>query len=159
MKKISGGLKGLISNKYALAVLAAGLLLLLLPTGGGEKDAGDAAGELSVPAFSLKDEEERLSRQLSRIDGAGQVSVLLSVEGSVRREPAKSGEEVLVISRGSSEEVVDLFYVNPVYKGAVIVCQGASTPAVRLEITRAVAAFTGLGSDAIEVYQMEGVGK
>lgn len=146
----------MLSNKYAIIVLVAGLVLLLLPSGGGkEEKGGSEAEEISAPAFSLEKEEERLASQLSRIKGAGEVSVLLSVEGSARREPAVSGEELLVISEGSSEKVVDLYYVNPAYMGAVIVCRGADLPAVRLEITRAVSAFTGLGADSIRVIQME----
>ncbi len=156
MIDIKSKLKDIASNKYALIILAVGLILLLWPSS--KESGGDApseTSELSVPAFSLKDEEERLAQQLSKIKGAGQVSVLLSVEGSVRREPAESGEELLVIGQGSGEKVVDLYYVNPTYMGAVIVCQGAGQPAVRLEITRAVAAFTGLGADAIRVIEME----
>jgi len=156
MIDIKSKLKDIASNKYALIVLAVGLVLLLWPSGGERgSDAPSEASELSVPVFSLRDEEERLANQLSKIKGAGQVSVLLSVEGSVRREPAESGEELLVIGQGSGEKVVDLYYVNPTYMGAVIVCQGAEQPAVRLEITRAVAAFTGLGADAIRVIEME----
>lgn len=156
MIDIKSKLKDIASNKYALIILAVGLILLLWPSGKESgSDAPSKASELSVPAFSLRDEEERLAQQLTKIKGAGQVSVLLSVEGSVRREPAESGEELLVIGQGSGEKVVDLYYVNPTYMGAVIVCQGAGQPAVRLEITRAVAAFTGLGADAIRVIEME----
>lgn len=155
-KTFKSRLGALLSNKYAIIVLVAGLVLLLLPSGGGKEDKDKAeAEEISAPAFSLEKEEERLASQLSRIKGAGEVSVLLSVEGSARREPAVSGEELLVISEGSSEKVVDLYYVNPAYMGAVIVCRGADLPAVRLEITRAVSAFTGLGADSIRVIQME----
>ena len=155
-KTIKSKLGALVSNKYAIIVLVAGLALLLLPTGDSKEDKAESeATEISAPAFSLEKEEQRLASQLSKITGAGEVSVLLSIEGSARREPAVSGEELLVISEGSSEKVVDLYYVNPAYMGAVIVCRGADLPAVRLEITRAVSAFTGLGADAIRVIQME----
>jgi len=39
--------------------------------------------------------------------------------------------------------------------GAVIVCQGAADPGVRLNVTNAVAAYTGLGSDKITVMKMK----
>ena len=39
--------------------------------------------------------------------------------------------------------------------GAVIVCQGAEDPDVRLNVTNAVAAYTGLGSDKIRVIKMK----
>lgn len=153
-EKIKTKLKGLIKNKYALIVLVVGLLILILPTGGGSKAETKTETDLAAPDFSLQTEENRLQKQLSKIQGAGRVSVLLSVEGSVSRELAESGEETLVISENGGERVVELYYVNPIYKGAVIVCDGAAASAVKLEITKAVSAFTGLGSDKIRVIQM-----
>lgn len=147
-------LSGILKNKYALIVLGVGLLILLLPTGK-SKTPETTEKELTVPMFSLESEEERLRQQLGKIQNAGKVSVLLSVEGSVSRTLAESGEETLVVSQKNGEQVVELYYVNPTYMGAVIVCQGASAPEVRLEITRAVSAFTGLGADKIRVIQMQ----
>ncbi len=40
-------------------------------------------------------------------------------------------------------------------EGAVIVCQGADTSSVRLCVTNAVSAYTGLGSDKIRVIKMK----
>ena len=146
----------LSKNKFLLLALAAGVLLLLLPIGGKEKDAEQSAA--NEPAFSLKYEEERLAKQLGKIKGAGRVSVLLSVHKGSSRELAVSGDETLIISSGSGkgEEVVELYYVNPEYAGAVIVCDGASSSSsVRLGIIRATASFTGLSTDSIQVIQME----
>lgn len=39
--------------------------------------------------------------------------------------------------------------------GAVVVCEGAENPTVRLNVTNAVAAYTGLGSDKIRVMKMK----
>ena len=39
--------------------------------------------------------------------------------------------------------------------GCVVVCAGADSPAVRLDVTNAVAAYTGLGSDKISVMKMK----
>lgn len=39
--------------------------------------------------------------------------------------------------------------------GAVVVCAGADDPRVRLDVTNAVAAYTGLGSDKITVMKMK----
>ena len=40
-------------------------------------------------------------------------------------------------------------------QGAVVVCQGADHPQVRLNVTNAVAVYTGLGSDKITVMKMK----
>ena len=43
----------------------------------------------------------------------------------------------------------------PVYLGAVVVCQGAGSGGVRLAVTEAVAALTGLPADRITVVQWD----
>ncbi|NCC69508.1 MAG: hypothetical protein EOM14_15210 [Clostridia bacterium] len=154
-KNVKGKVKlfDILKNKYALVVMAVGLLLVLLPTG--NKTENTETDELSVPAFSISEEESRLENQLSKIKGAGRVSVLLSVEGSASRELAESEEGPLVVSENGKERVVELYYVNPEYVGAVIVCDGANSSGVRLQISEAVSAFTGLGISRITVLSME----
>ena len=143
----------IFKNKYALVVLGIGLLLVLWPTGSKTEETG--VSELTAPAFSITDEESRLENQLSKIKGAGRVSVLLSVQGSASRELAESEDGTLVVSENGKERVVELYYVNPEYMGAVIVCDGANSADVRLAITQAVSDFTGLSSDKIAVINME----
>ena len=41
------------------------------------------------------------------------------------------------------------------YRGALIVCQGADAPSVRLKLVNAVAGLTGLPSDKITVIKMK----
>jgi len=147
-------LADILKNKYALVVLAIGLLLVLLPTGNKKSDTAQTS-EVTAPAFSITDEEGRLKNQLSKIKGAGRVSVLLSVEGSASRELAESEDGTLVVSENGKERVVELYYVNPKYMGAVIVCEGANSAEVRLAISKAVSDFTGLGTDKITVISME----
>ena len=59
----------------------------------------------------------------------------------------------LVLSGGGAEEVVVTEEVYPTFRGALVVCQGAGDPAVKLTVTEAVSALTGLGSDRICVVQ------
>ena len=40
-------------------------------------------------------------------------------------------------------------------EGVAVVCEGASSARVRLDVVKAVSAYTGLGSDRIEVLGME----
>lgn len=144
----------IFKNKYALVVLAIGLLLVLLPTGSKSPDTKQTS-ELTAPTFSIADEESRLENQLAKIQGAGRVSVLLSVQGSASRELAESNEGTLVVSENGKERVVEIYYVNPEYMGAIIVCDGANSADVRLAISKAVSDFTGLGTDKITVISME----
>ena len=43
-------------------------------------------------------------------------------------------------------------------KGVVVACAGASNPAVRLDILRAVSSYTGFGSDKITILRLESEG-
>ena len=144
-------------GRYRLvwAAILAGLVLLLLP-GGAEKEEPSAAPEPA--AFDLAETERRLGEALSRIDGAGEVTVLLSLRDGPRRllaENSQAGEdrrETVVLSRGSGvQETVTVQELSPGYRGALLVCAGGDDPQVRLELTRAVSALTGLGADKISI--------
>lgn len=165
--------------KYPLLVLLVGLLLLLLPTGGsGEKaeesDSSDGASGQAAQApgtASGGDLEEKLEEMLSLIDGAGQVRVLLtpvndgekvlardSVTSTQTRDGETRSEEsdsaVILQRSGGGSGTVEVSYLYPEYRGAVVAAQGAEDPKVKLEIIEAVKAATGLSSDAVKVVKM-----
>ena len=175
--QLGGALKKLTGffgkNRYLIALLLAGALLITLPTRGGKTgektpDAGSAGRQEAV--FSVEKEEARLCRILSEIEGAGEVSVLLTVAGCGEeqlatneeydgqesetdggaRERRSSGKRT-VFTAGSGGGPVTLRYVYPRYVGAVVVAEGAASPTVRLAVTEAVKSATGLGSDKITV--------
>lgn len=148
--------------KYALLVMAAGILLLALPLGGG--GASSEAEQLSVQAedFDLESFEEKLGAALSKIDGAGEARVVLTLDSGARQVLAqdqnRDGEgyatSTVTVSRGSGQqEVVPLQTVAPNFRGALVVCPGGGDPQVRLELAQAVAALTGLGADRITICQ------
>lgn len=146
--------------KFVLLVLAAGVLLLLLPSGGQEEAADRARAEED---FSVEALEEKLSQVLSKVEGAGQVSVVLTVRTGMERvfaedvtasrteDEAQSTSKAVILSTGAGEETVLISQNYPVFQGALIVCRGGDDPAVKLLLTQAMAALTGLGSDRITV--------
>jgi stage III sporulation protein AG len=153
-QKAAGLAKKLGAYKYVLLVIAAGALLLLWP----EQDTVDVE-ETAVSSeenFSVEALERKLETVLSQIDGAGSVSVMLTVKTGMERVLAQdsSGEntETVVISTGSGkQEVVLITQKYPDFQGALIVCEGGDEPQVRLLVTQAVAALTGLGTARISV--------
>ncbi|MCL2343101.1 MAG: stage III sporulation protein AG [Firmicutes bacterium] len=151
--------KLLLKYKYVLLVLLLGLILILVPIGGNKSPAPQAqvsGGSLDPPDFSLADQEARLSAALGDIAGVGQVRVLLSLKSSASRVLAQGKDGALVVNEGSGVQApVDVTYVYPTYLGATVVCAGADSPAVRLAVTQAVEAFTGLGADKISVIKMK----
>ena len=148
--------------KYVLLILAVGLLLLLWPMGEkgtAEENASTAASE----DFDLAALEEKLSKTLSLVEGAGKVTVTLTVKSGMEQVPltdrstsvtdrGTSGEEkTVVINTGSGQEVMVRVQRSPVFQGAVVVSEGGDRAEVRLLLTQAVAALTGLGTDRITV--------
>lgn len=150
--------------KFVLIVIAAGLFLLALPSGSGRNDPKETEGVLGTEEdFSVDALEEKLSEILSRIEGAGKVSVMLTVKSGMERilatdlESAQSGselertEETVVLSKDGGEEVVLIGQNYPTFQGALVVCPGGGDPQIQLEITRALSALTGLGAGRITV--------
>lgn len=150
--------------KFVLLVIAAGLVLLLLPVGDDTAENRTTEGVVGGEEdFSVEALEEELSGILSRIEGAGEVSVMLTVRTGMERvlavdRDAVEGngehelrEEVVVISAEAGEEVVLIGQNYPTFQGALVVCSGGDDPEVRLQITRALSALTGLGSGRITV--------
>lgn len=148
--------------RYALLVVAVGVILLMFPTGESRTKAEEVPADREA-FFQLEELEEKLARTLSDIRGAGETSVMLTLKSGSRQVLAQDtqsrgeGERsisTVTLGRGSgSQEVVPLQTVAPQFRGALVVCPGGDDPGVRLQVIRAVSALTGLGSDCITVCQ------
>lgn len=147
--------------KFAALVVLIGAGLLLWP--GGEK---------GLPLKQEKSAEPDLQAQLedilSTVSGVGQVRVLLTVESDGERQLAQDTElkysgptatpddysrrsETVLVKGGSGAETVTVRQTYPTYRGALVVCQGGDRAEVRLAVTEAVAALTGLTTDRVTV--------
>ena len=149
--------------KYALLIVLAGVLLMLLPTGGKSSAKRQSAVPGSGDSFSLEDTERKMETILGQIDGVGRLQVMLTLSAGSQLQLAsdldttgtgegRSRQETVTLNRGSGyQEVIVTRQFYPVYRGAVIVCQGAGNAAVRLAVTEAVSALTGLSADKITI--------
>lgn len=142
-------------------VILAGLVLLAIPSGK-EEEAKEEETPSSAAQFDLAAMEDRLAQALSRIDGAGEVTVVLTLQDGPRQvlaqnvdrdgEEGREQTETVVLSRGSgSQETVSVQELYPSYQGALLVCPGGDDPTVRLKLTEATSALTGLGADKISI--------
>lgn len=151
--------------KYVLLVALVGVILLLWPSGGGET-AAQAPPAATADPFQTATLERRLEQALSQISGAGEVSVVLTLKETPRQVVAQDGsateggaqtsrELTTVLASGGSgvQEPVLLQQLSPAYQGALVVAQGGSDPGVRLALSEAVSALTGLGADKISICQ------
>ena len=149
--------------KYVLLVIAAGIVLLLLPLGGDDSSPSggtERQSESGGESFQVEEMEQKLEQALSKVDGAGEVTVVLTVKSGARQilaqDATRSGDEsstsTVVVSTGSgTEDTVVLQQVYPQYQGALVVCPGGGAPAVCLKLVDAVSALTGLGADKISI--------
>ena len=150
--------------RYFLLVIIAGILLLRIPDNSPEQKSSDQE-ESHPSAYSL---EDSMARILSRMDGAGRVEVLLTEargeeilfqEDTVHTygEHNRDSKTDTVLISGSDRTESGLIRQRnpPVYQGALVLCQGADRPGIRLAIVEAVADLTGLTSDKITVLTMK----
>ena len=152
--------------KWAVLVILAGVVALLWPSGGTKETStaqSTAVAALGDPE-ALQEEVEEI---LSHISGVGEVRLLLTVETDGERQLAgntetsysgsasapedfsRSWEAVMAQDGGQTPVVTTTRY--PTYRGALVVCQGGDQASVRLAVTEAVTALTGLPADRVSV--------
>lgn len=151
--------------RYVALVLLAGLVLMALPEGEDAQENTIQAKEETVCQENL---EDALSQILSQIEGAGKVKVLLTEAAGEeilyqtdqdisQSEQGRDDrrETVLVTDTQRSQEGLIRQVNPPQYQGAIVLCQGAGSPAVKLSIAEAVSDATGLTFDRITVLKMK----
>ena len=152
--------------KFVALVALAGIALLLWPSGDSGAPAEPASPQqVSAVQAELQEEMEDI---LGRIQGVGEVRVLLTVDADGQRQLAEDSElsysgstaapedysrssQTVLVDDGSAEAPVVTRTVYPTYRGALVVCQGGDRAEVKLAVTEAVAALTGLSADRITV--------
>ncbi|MCD8356164.1 MAG: hypothetical protein LUE11_06295 [Clostridia bacterium] len=160
--------------KYFIAVIVVGILLLVstnLPAG--EQKAEESSIQDST--FDLNTFQQSVADSLSQIEGAGRVEVLLSLESGeesvyasdVSQSSQSTGgssdstsetyqSTMSILSDGSYGEAPVLIKSNyPTFRGAVILCEGADSDTVRLQIVQAVSALCGISSDHISISKLK----
>ena len=152
--------------KYAALVALIGAGLLLWPSG--QETSSPSAEETETAEEAAAALETELETMLSAMDGVGQARVLLTVDSDGERQLAQDTEltysgdtaapedysrrsEPVLVGGGSSGQVVVTRRMYPTYRGALVVCPGGDRAEVRLAVTAAVAALTGLTADRITV--------
>jgi stage III sporulation protein AG len=150
--------------RYPILILLLGILLMTIPM-----KTKTQTPQQTVPTYSQKeDAATQLKQLLSCIQGAGKVELYLSVaEGEVTHylqdeEISADGstsdihrDTVIVTGADKAQSGIVMQVTPPKYLGAVVVCQGADSAAVRLAMVDAVSKATGLGSDKITVLKMK----
>jgi len=150
--------------KFVVMILALGMILMALPDH--TEDVQQETVQTSAEPQSGTSAE--LEKILEQIDGAGKVRVLITQasgaetiyqtddDSSYSDDTQSIRTETVTISDGNRVQTGLVRQVNPpVYLGAIVICQGADRPSVRLGIVEAVANVTGISTDRITVLKMK----
>ena len=146
--------------KFVLLVVLVGIILMLLPVSSQTQETEENKSQIPQESFDLAAMEQRMEEVLGKIDGVGKLRLMLTLQSGTRltlaedtqRDQDRTQRETVTLKRGSgNQEIVITNRFYPVYQGAVVVCHGADSSAVRLAITETVQALTGLPSDRIMV--------
>lgn len=147
--------------KYVIIVLLLGIALMLIPVGKSNKNTNTP----TIPAQSkFSDPTDALQSILSQIDGAGKVKIMLTVEAGEKTvyqsdqtsdETSVKLDTVIITDGDRTQSGMIQQILAPIYRGAVVVCQGADKPNVKLAVMEAVKNMTGLGYDRISVLKMK----
>lgn len=140
-------IKKYVNNKGLYIIIIIGVVFMLF-SGGGQRHEDN----ISTPEYNIYSDEERLQRILEKIDGVGEVSVMVTYYGtttyqvafekkqnsSEREDESVRSEESSVITSGGEPLIQGVVY--PKAKGVVIIAQGAGDAEIKKAITDAAVA-------------------
>lgn len=169
LKKIGGNIITFVKKyRYVAIILLVGLIFMCIPGKSSTQNDAEAVETKETAASETQTLDELLSQILSKIDGAGDVQVLLTLKRgeetvyqtdehtSVSSDTNTTQVDTVIVSSADRDQEGLIRQVNPpTYMGVIVVCQGADSPAVRLAIVDAVSKVTGLGADRISVLKMK----
>lgn len=161
----------LMKDKKLLALVALSLLAIVFLVIGEvtetDIDKNEAVGSESTEEYAERI-EEKLTRLISSVDGAGEAVVMITLDAGeeniyareIKTDEESDGDknsnkyeyEYIVIKNGASTEGGMLLKViEPDIRGVAIVCDGGDNAAVRENIINTVSAVLDIKSNKISV--------
>lgn len=143
--------------RYVTLILLLGIFIMLIPESKQEQQT-----VITTDAPVMVELEDKLGQILSQIEGVGKAQVLLTeAYGSETIFQTDSGQNefdldtVILMDRNREESGLVKQILPPAYRGALVVCKGADSASVRLQVVEAVKSVTGLSSGCITVLKMK----
>lgn len=168
--KIVESIKNLKTDKRLLFIVAVGLIgvvmLVLSELIPEEKSKADydseISQELNITDYE-KNLEERLTRLLESVEGAGKVRVMITIDStneSVYATENKTNERTdekkyVLIKENGEDDGLLLKVTQPAIRGAAVICDGADSSEVRQEITGVVTAVLGISTNRVNIAKMK----
>lgn len=172
-----------------IVILAIGIGIILISDFYSDLNRSDSVQEKEPTATGqtqkkeesdyVRNLENQLSTVLSQIDGAGKVSVMITLKTGTEIIPAKdetisdkttnekdteggtriineqntSDKVVFMNEQGGASEPLVLKEINPQIKGVIIVAEGAKDPKVKLKLTEAVQTVLDVPAYRVSVFE------
>ena len=165
LKEVLSRLKN--DKKLMLICTAALAGIVLILFSGSPSQKQDGTDKESTVYETECEIERRLASLLKTVEGAGRISVMVTVDSlyektvainteseSGENKESYKGEYVLVEQSGDSDGLV-LKIMSPVIRGVGITCEGAASSAVKQEIIRLTSAALGIPVNRIWVTTMK----
>ncbi|MBQ8762226.1 MAG: hypothetical protein IJZ26_02835 [Clostridia bacterium] len=125
-----------------------------------------------------KELERRLEEALSDIDGAGKITVMITLDGAKEvilasstdekkssttttssggtindTETLTSNSEPIIITENGTSSPIILKEIMPPIKGVVVIAEGAGNVRVKLDLLKAVQALLSVSSNQVEIFK------
>ena len=167
------GLSGKVLIIVIIGIL--GLLMIVLsefiPNGKTKKvnDVPNSIDDASYSESFKQRTENELKEIISKIDGVGEVSLMLTLDGTTEYVYAedvdtetdedndsksnKYKNEVIIVDSDGEEKALVKKIVEPKVKGVVIVCTGGGNSGIKERVTKAVSSALNISTNNICVEQ------
>lgn len=174
MKGISDKIVNVLKDKskaklfLALGLIGIALIFLadIIKPDQSKKESKANISELNVNTDDFKEQmQNELTSILSRINGVGNVNVMLTIEGSTEyvfaeeynTKSDKSGDKTtqdysnkyVIVDKGNSKDALVKKILRPKVSGAIIVCDGGDNPAIKEKVYQAAIAVLNIPSNKI----------
>ncbi len=156
-------------RRWLLLIGGVGVLLLVLSNRTPRRDVPSA--ETVTTEQYVQQTEQRLSKLVGSIEGAGRCRVLLTLDNGVEyvyateertasdsRDNAQSNDSersAIVVDTGDGREGLLVTEIQPTVRGVVIVCEGGDNEAVRARVTEAVTVALQLSAKKVCVTKLK----
>lgn len=159
----------------AAALLIAGIIALMLSEVTADSETADTTVSTTSAAVDTREYEaeleERLTSIISAIDGAGETKVMVTLESGSEEvylnnsnydESSDSGgknsfeqkDDYVIVDGSSGQEGIVIRITEPKVRGVAVVCSGAGSETVRLQIVETVTALLDISSARVSVAKM-----
>ena len=149
----------IIKNKRVLVIALSVFLGVLLVLFGSINKNGEksAATDEKYPTKELESYTEKLEKKisthLSKINGVGDVSVLVTIESTNEKVYATEGanKDYVIISGDNGENGILLAEINAKIRGIAVVCDYGGNEQLRQEIILALSTLFNIGTNRVSV--------